>query len=232
MRRWRPVSTVALIEDEAGIVDFVQRGLTRSGLDVRAARDGDTGLELALSDEVDLVVLDLMLPRRGGAEILKELQERRPGLPVIVLTARGGIDDRLAGLRGGAVDYVVKPFVLAELEARIQVQLRVARQVPDTALRYGELSIDLLARKLTHDGRTIRLSTTEFELLAHFVQNTGRLLTRPQLQRAVWGHRRDLSTNIVDVYVGYLRRKVSGPDGTLLNITAVRSRGYRLEPAA
>jgi len=223
---------VALIEDEAGIADFVQRGLTRSGLDVRTAADGDAGLELALSERVDLVVLDLMLPRRSGTEILEVLRDRRPGLPVIVLTARGEIDDRLAGLRGGAVDYIVKPFVLAELEARIQVQLRVARQVPDTTLRYGELSIDLLARRITHRTRTIHLSTTEFELLACFVQNIGTLLTRSQLQRAVWGYRHDLSTNIVDVYVGYLRRKVSGPDGSLLKITAVRSRGYRLEAAA
>ena len=226
------MSTVALIEDEAGIADFVQRGLSRSGLDVRSARDGESGLELALSDEVDLVVLDLMLPRLSGGEILEVLRDRRPGLPVIVLTARGGIDDRLAGLRGGAIDYIVKPFVLAELEARIQVQLRAARQAPETTLRYGELSIDLLARRVMHATRAIRLSTTEFELLAYFVQNTGTLLTRSQLQRAVWGYRHDLSTNIVDVYVGYLRRKVSDPDGTLLNITAVRSRGYRLEPAA
>jgi DNA-binding response OmpR family regulator len=225
------VSTVALIEDEAGIADFVQRGLTRAGLEVRTARDGDAGLELALSDEVDLVVLDLMLPRRSGTEILGALQEERPWVPVIVLTARGALEDRLAGLRGGAVDYIVKPFVLAELEARIQSQLRVGRQLASTTMRYGDLSIDLLARKLTLGARTIRLSTTEFELLAYLVQNVGRLLTRDQLRGAVWGYRHDLSSNLVDVYVGYLRRKVAGPDGPLLNITAVRSRGYRLEPA-
>jgi DNA-binding response OmpR family regulator len=232
MRRSRPVSTVALIEDEDGIADFVQRGLTRAGLRVRTARDGDAGLELALRDDVDLVVLDLMLPRRSGIEILDALQAERPWVPVIVLTARGALEDRLQGLRGGAVDYIVKPFVLAELEARIQSQLRVARQMPDTTMRYGDLTIDLLARRLTHGTRTIRLSTTEFELLAYFVQNVGTLLTRAQLRRAVWGYRHELSTNLVDVYVGYLRRKVSGPDGPLLNITAVRSQGYRLEPAA
>ena len=159
------------------------------------------------------------------------LHNERPWVPVIVLTARGGIDDRLKGLRGGAVDYVVKPFVLAELEARIQSQLRVGRQLVGTTMRYGDLSIDLLTRKVMYDERAIRLSTTEFELLAQFVQNVGTLLTRPQLQRAVWGYRHELATNVVDVYVGYLRRKVVGPDGPLLNITAVRSRGYRLEPA-
>jgi DNA-binding response OmpR family regulator len=225
------VPTVALIEDEGGIADFIERGLTRSGLRVRVAHDGESGLELALAGEVDLVVLDLMLPRRSGTEILAALQDQRPGVPVIVLTARGAIEDRLAGLRGGAVDYIVKPFVLAELEARIQVQLRVARQTPDTTLRHGELSIDLLARTVTHDTATIRLSTTEFELLTYFMQNAGTVLTRAQLERAVWGYRHELSTNIVDVYVGYLRRKVSGPNGPLLSITAVRSRGYRLELA-
>jgi DNA-binding response OmpR family regulator len=225
------VSTIALIEDEAGIADFVSRGLTRAGLSVRTAQDGDTGLELALSEDVDLVVLDLMLPKRNGSEILESLQEQRPWIPVIVLTARGALEDRLRGLRGGAVDYVVKPFVMAELEARIQSQLRAGRQAIDTTVRYGDLSIDLLSRRITHDGRVIRLSTLEFELLAYFMQNVGTLLTRAQLQRAVWGYRHDVSTNVVDVYVGYLRKKVSGPTGTLLNITAVRSRGYRLEPA-
>lgn len=226
------MSTVALIEDEPGIVDFVQRGLARKGLDVRVARDGDEGLELALSEEVELVVLDLMLPGRDGTEILAALQDERPWIPVIVLTARGAVSDRLAGLRGGAVDYIVKPFLVAELEARIQSQLRVARrQVLDPTLRYGQLSIDLLTREVNHDGGTIRLSTKEFELLAYFTQNTGTVLTREQLQRAVWGYRHDLATNLVDVYVGYLRRKVRGPDGPLLTITAIRSRGYRLEPA-
>jgi DNA-binding response OmpR family regulator len=226
------VSTIALIEDEPGIVDFVERGLTRKGLHVVVARDGDAGLELALSDQVDLVVLDLMLPGRGGTEILDAMQHERPWVPVIVLTARGGIEDRIKGLRGGAVDYVVKPFVLAELEARIQSQLRVGRQLVGTTMRYGDLSIDLLTRNVMCDKRSIRLSNTEFELLSHFVQNVGTLLTRPQLQRAVWGYRHELATNVVDVYVGYLRRKVAGPDGPVLNITAVRSRGYRLEPPA
>jgi DNA-binding response OmpR family regulator len=224
------VSTVALIEDEPGIVDFIERGLTRKGLEVRVARDGNAGLVLALSDEVELVVLDLMLPGRSGTEILAALQNERPWVPVIVLTARGGVDDRLAGLRGGAVDYIVKPFLVAELEARVQSQLRVARrQMLDRTLRHGGLSIDLLTREVTHAGNTIRLSTKEFELLAYFIQNPGSLLSRAQLQRAVWGYRHDLATNLVDVYVGYLRRKVRGAEGSLLKITAVRSRGYRLE---
>lgn len=224
--------TIAVIEDDDGIRDFVARGLADSGLEVQTARDGDQGLELALRASVDLVVLDLMLPGLHGSEILRRLREQRPHLPVIVLTALGDVHDRVEGLRAGAVDYVVKPFSFAELEARVQAQLRAASQAPVTALSHGRLSIDLLSRRVTDDeGRVIRLSNTEFELLVHLVRNAGTVLTRGQLQRAVWGHPDDFETNIVDVYVGYLRRKLAGPGGPLVTITAVRSRGYRLERA-
>ena len=125
------MANVVVIEDEPGIVDFIERGLTARGFNVLAARDGERGLELALGERVDLVVLDLMLPRRSGEEILHDLTEQRPGLPVIVLTARGEVEDRVNGLRAGAVDYLVKPFALAELDARIHAQLRAARQAPD-----------------------------------------------------------------------------------------------------
>lgn len=221
--------TIAVIEDDDGILDFVARGLTDSGLDVRTARDGDRGLQLALQDDVDLVVLDLMLPSVPGSEILRQVHEQRPGVPVLVLTARGEIEDRVEGLRAGAVDYVVKPFSFAELEARVQAQLRAASQAPMTTLSHGRLSIDLLSRRVTDGDRLIRLSTTEFELLTYLVRNAGTVLTRSQVQRAVWGHPHDLETNIVDVYVGYLRRKLTGPDGPLVTITSIRSRGYRLE---
>lgn len=226
-----PMSTIAVIEDDGGILDFVARGLADTGLDVHTARDGERGLALALRHDVDLVVLDLMLPDLSGLEILQRVHEQRPGLPVIILTARGDVQDRVDGLRAGAVDYVVKPFSFAELEARIQAQLRATRQAPTTTLSHGRLSIDLLSRRVTDGDRVIRLSTTEFELLSYLVQNAGTVLTRSQLQRAVWGHSEDLETNIVDVYVGYVRRKLTGPDGPLVTITAIRSRGYRLERA-
>jgi len=218
-----------VIEDEPGIVDFLQRGLTAAGFRVRSAGDGDSGLRLALSDRVDLVVLDLMLPGRSGVEILAELVEQRPGLPVIVLTARGEVEDRIAGLHGGAVDYVVKPFVLAELDARIRAQLRAARQAPATTLRRAGVSLDLLSRRVTHEDHPVRLTTTEFDLLAYFMNNPGRVLSRQQIQRAVWGYDHDPATNNVDVYVGYLRRKLSGRDREPVRITTVRSRGYRFE---
>jgi DNA-binding response OmpR family regulator len=222
---------IVVIEDEPGIVDFIDRGLSARGLAVRCARDGDRGLELALQESVDLVVLDLMLPRRTGLDVLGELVGHRPGLPVIVLTARGALEDRVTGLQAGAVDYMVKPFALAELEARIRAQLRAARQAPATTIRRGGLEIDLLARRVRSGDQELRLSTTEFELLSYFVHNAGRVLSREQILRAVWGYDHDPGTNVVDVYIGYLRRKLRDA-GRPNPIRTVRSLGYQLEDPA
>ncbi|MGH2872577.1 MAG: response regulator transcription factor [Solirubrobacteraceae bacterium] len=219
---------VVLIEDEPGIVDFVDRGLRALGFDVRTAFDGDAGLELALGDNVDLVLLDLMLPGRDGLDVLAQLTNQRPGLPVIVLTARGELDDRVVGLDAGAADYVVKPFALAELEARIRAHLRTARRAPATVLRRGEIELHLLTRSAWSHGEPVRLTNTEFDLLAHLMTHPGQVLSRPQLLRAVWGYDHDPGTNVVDVYIGYLRRKLA-VDGRPAPIRTVRSRGYRLE---
>jgi len=222
------VPQIVLIEDEPGIVDFVERGLRAGGLDVASALDGDRGLGLALEDGVDLVVLDLMLPGRSGLEVLEVLRRRRPGLPVIVLTARGEVEDRVGGLDAGAVDYLVKPFSVAELAARIRAHLRVARQSASTTLRNGELELDLLSREVRHGGVRVHLSSTEFELLAYLVHNAGQVLGREQILRAVWGYDHDPGTNVVDVYVGYLRRKLTQSGGRA-PIATIRSVGYRLD---
>ncbi|HLH65411.1 MAG TPA: response regulator transcription factor [Solirubrobacteraceae bacterium] len=219
---------IVLIEDEPGIADFVHRGLRARGLDVRVALDGDRGLELALGENVDLVVLDLMLPGRDGLDILGQLSVLRPGLPVIVLTARGELEDRVGGLNAGAVDYVVKPFALVELEARIRAQLRASSQMPATVLRRGAIELDLLGRTVTCRGRPVRLTNTEFDLLAYLMSNPGQVLTRQQILRAVWGYDHDPATNVVDVYIGYLRRKLAA-GGEPVGIRTIRSRGYRLE---
>jgi DNA-binding response OmpR family regulator len=226
------VGHLVLIEDEPGIVDFMERGLALAGYHVQSASDGERGLELALGDDVDLVVLDLMLPRMSGTEVLHRLADQRPGLPLIVVTARGELEDRVGGLKAGAVDYLVKPFAMDELEARIDAQLRAARQAPETTLRGAGLTVDLITRRVTHDSHDVRLSATEFELLTYLLHNIGRVLSREQILRAVWGYDHDPGTNIVDVYVGYLRRKLSGPDRRPVTITAVRLRGYRLEDIA
>lgn len=218
---------ILVVEDEPGILDFVERGLRRHGLDVDTATDGDAGLARALDAEIQLVVLDLMLPGRSGQEVLTELQLTRPDLPVIVLTARGEVEDRIAGLDAGAVDYLVKPFAIDELAARIRAQLRSARR-GDTMLQAGGIRVDLLSRKVTVGEQIVRLSTTEFELLIYLMQHSGQVLARDQILRAVWGYQHDPGTNVLDVYIGYLRRKLAAAEAQGA-ITTVRSLGYRFD---
>jgi DNA-binding response OmpR family regulator len=219
---------VLVIEDEPGIVDFLERGLAAHGFEVRTAYDGILGAQKALGEDVDVVVLDMMLPGRNGLEVLAELRQAKPTLPVIALTARGEIEDRVAGLDAGAVDYVTKPFAVKELAARVRAQLRVASQTATTKLRAGDIEVDLLKRDVRRAGRPVRLSTTEFDLLVHLLRNRGRTLSRGQILRAVWGYDHDPGTNVVDVYIGYLRRKLRDCD-SVAPIVTVRSVGYRFD---
>ncbi len=218
---------VLVVEDEPGIVDFVCRGLERAGFIVTSALDGLEGERLALSGAFDAIVLDLMLPGRTGLEILDSLHAARPTLPVLVLTARGEIEDRVAGLDAGAVDYLVKPFSLAELIARLRAQLRVFSQASTTKLSGEGIEADLLTRKVHREGAQIALSGTEFDLLVLLLRHAGRVLSRAEILRAVWGYQHDPATNVVDVYIGYLRRKLGRPDAPA-PIQTVRGVGYRL----
>jgi DNA-binding response OmpR family regulator len=221
---------ILLIEDEPGIVDFVKRGLEAEGFPVEAALDGVEGERRALGESFDLIVLDLMLPGRSGMEILGALRQARLSVPVIMLTARGEIEDRVAGLDAGAVDYLVKPFSLAELAARVRAQLRLAAQGPAASLHVGDIEVSLLTREVHRAGRPVRLSSTEFDLLVHLMRHRGRVLTREQILSNVWGYEHDPQTNIVDVYIGYLRRKLRTSE-TAVPIRTVRSVGYRLDDA-
>jgi DNA-binding response OmpR family regulator len=220
-------AVIVVIEDEPGIVDVLERGLRTQGFEVRSALDGVSGAALAQAEDVDLIVLDLMLPGRSCLVFRAEVSAARPTLPVIVLTARGEIVDRVTGLDGGAVDYMTKPFSLSELTARVRAQLRLAVQIPTTTLSAGEIQINLLEREVRCGGEPIRLSTTEFELLSYLIRNRGRVLSREQILRAVWGYEHDPGTNIVDVYIGYLRRKLLTGERT--PITTIRSVGYRFD---
>jgi len=219
---------ILVIEDEPGIVDFLERGLRAQGFDVASATDGASGAAAALDQDVDLVVLDLMLPGRSGLDVLSTVREAKPGLPVIVLTALGEVEHRVAGLDAGAVDYLTKPFSLTELAARIRAQLRAAAQMPRTALSVGDIEVNLITREVRRAGELVRLSTTEFELLIYLMHNRGHVLSREQILRAVWGYEYDPGTNVVDVYIGYLRRKLRS-QGSSAPIVTVRSVGYRLD---
>jgi DNA-binding response OmpR family regulator len=218
---------VLLVEDEPGIVDFVRRGLEAEGFAVQAALDGPEGERLALAGGFDVVMLDLMLPGRSGLEVLAAIRRARPALPVIVLTARGEVEDRVTGLEAGAVDYLVKPFSMAELIARVRAHLRLMAEASATTLSGAGLDVDLLSREVRFEGEPVLLSTTEFELLVFMLRHHGEVLSREQILSAVWGYAHDPATNVVDVYIGYLRRKLARDDGST-PIFTVRSVGYRL----
>jgi DNA-binding response OmpR family regulator len=223
-------NVILVIEDEAGIVDFLEHGLQAHGFEVISSRDGAAGTDQALTGKVDLVVLDLMLPERSGLAVLAELQRVKPTLPVIILTAIGDVEQRVVGLDAGAVDYLTKPFSLNELAARIRAQLRVTAQTQSTTIGADDLQVDLLDRRVRQSGEVVSLSTTEFELLVYLLRNRGYVLSREQIQRAVWGYNHDPGTNVVDVYIGYLRRKLRRGERRA-PITTVRSVGYRFDAA-
>jgi DNA-binding response OmpR family regulator len=221
---------ILVVEDELGIVDFLERGLGGHGFEVRSARNGAQGAEMALAEHIDLLVLDLMLPGMSGLEVLEQVRRAKPTLPVIMLTARGEVEDRVAGLNAGAVDYLTKPFSLSELAARIRAQLRAATLTANSTVTGAGIEADLFSREVRHQGTRVALSPTEFDLLVYLMRNRGRVVSREQILRAVWGYGHDPGTNVVDVYVGYLRRKLrEAVGGREAPIVTVRSVGYRLD---
>lgn len=210
-----------------GIADFLVRGLRREGFGVEAVGDGVEGERRAVGHSFDLVVLDRMLPGRDGLDVLAGIRRSKPGLPVIVLTARGEVADRVEGLDRGATDYVVKPFAFEELLARIRAHLRQADSEAGTTLEAGGIRLDMVARQAERDGVSVHLPEREAELLAHLMRHAGKVCPHEQILRAVWGHDHEANTNVVQVYVGYLRRKLSRP-GSPAPIETVRSVGYKL----
>jgi DNA-binding response OmpR family regulator len=218
---------ILIVEDEEGIADFLSRGLSAEGYMVTVVGDGIAGERLALGSAVDLVVLDRMLPGRDGIEVLSAIRERKPTLPVIMLTAKAEVADRVQGLDLGATDYVTKPFAFEELLARVRSRLRESGDNSETNLQAGGIRLDLLSREATRGELKIRLPEREANLLAHLLRNAGRVCSREEILTAVWDYDHDPGTNVVQVYVGYLRRKLKLPDSPA-PIETVRSVGYRL----
>jgi DNA-binding response OmpR family regulator len=218
---------ILVVEDEAGIADFLERGLESEGYGVMVAEDGVTGQRLALDAAVDLVVLDRMLPGRDGLDVLSAIRRAKPSLPVILLTARAGVADRVEGLDLGATDYLTKPFAFEELLARIRARLRESGSRGETKIEAAGIVLDLLDREATRDGLSVRLPEREADLLAYLIRHAGRVCTYEEILAAVWGYDHDPGTNVVQVYVGYLRRKLDRP-GSPAPIETVRSVGYML----
>jgi len=222
------MTRILIAEDEPHIVRFLVKGLQAEGYATTAAEDGDQALRLARSGAFDLMLLDLGLPRRDGLRVLGEMRRARVSMPVIVVTARGSSEDIVTGLDSGADDYLSKPFRLAELLARVRARLRPAPAREAAALRNGDLVLDLLTRQARVGSRTVDLSAREFALAEVFLRHPGQVLSREQLLSHVWGYDYDPGSNVVEVYVRYLRNKI-GPD----RIATIRGAGYRLvkEPA-
>jgi two-component system, OmpR family, response regulator len=218
---------ILVVEDEPAIADFLRRGLQAEGYAVDCAHDGVEGERRALSGEVDLVILDVMLPERDGMDVLDTIRARKPALPVIMLTARGEVEDKVSALDSGANDYVTKPFSFDELAARVRAHLRSPEQGRATELSVAGIRLDFLTRRVERGGMPITLSAREFELLAYFMRHPGQVLSKQQILSAVWGYDFDPGTNVVEVYVGYLRRKLAAYGGPA-PIETLRSVGYRL----
>jgi DNA-binding response OmpR family regulator len=218
---------ILVVEDEASIADFLVRGLEAEGHTVLTAADGVEGERMALGPGVDLVILDRMLPGRDGIEVLEAIRAAKPSLPVLMLTARGEIADRVEGLDAGATDYIPKPFSFEELAARVRAHTRQVPEARPTKLSAAGIELDLLSRRVTRGEISMRLPEREAELLAHLMRHVGQVCSHEQILSSVWGYQHDPGTNVVQVYIGYLRRRLALPDSPA-PIETVRSVGYRL----
>jgi DNA-binding response OmpR family regulator len=217
---------ILIVEDEPALAGFIEQSLRAEGYAVTAVRDGPAGEAAALTGDYALVLLDLMLPGKGGLDVLDAIRSRLPALPVIVLTARGAVEQRVEGLDRGANDYMTKPFSLAELSARVRAQLRSPGQREAAVLEAAGIRMDLRTRRVQCGGRGVALTAREFEVLAYLMRHPDQVLSREQILNAVWGFDFDPGTKVLETYIGYLRRKLGASDGEA--IETVRNVGYRL----
>ncbi len=219
---------VLVVEDEKKIASFIRKGLEARGFTVEVAHDGDDGYARALTRPYDALVLDIMLPGRDGLSILRNLRERKRSVPVILLTARSELNERVEGLNLGADDYLTKPFFVEELIARLHAVARRAAGTPESLLGVEDLTVNLLTREVRRGERKIELTAREFALLEQLLRAPGRVFTRVQILEQVWGCDFDPGTNVVDVYVQRLRKKIDEGEAVKL-IETIRGVGYRLK---
>lgn len=223
-----PAMRVLIVEDDSRLAAFVKKGLEEEGMVAEVAADGERGLELARARNHDAIVLDLMLPRRDGTEVLRVLRAEKIRTPVLILSTKGDVTDRIRGLESGADDYLPKPFAFAELVARLRTIVRRDQDGADSSLiQAGDLTVDLLTREVRRGSRSVELTNREFQLLAFLLRHKGRVLTRTTILDSVWDLQFDTGTNLVDVMVNRVRRKLED-EGEAALIHTVRGAGYAL----
>ena len=220
---------ILIVEDDVALSSFIRKGLEAEHHAVDTANEGEQGRAMALEFDYDLMVLDLNLPGVDGLSILKSVRQRKTSLPVMILTARSRVEDRVQCFDTGADDYLVKPFSFLELSARVRALLRRGQVPSELVLTVRDLSLDRVQRKVQRAGRHIELTGKEFALLEYLMRNAGRRLTRPMIIEHVWNMNFDSTTNVVDVYINYLRRKVDDGFSPAL-IHTVRGVGYQISP--
>jgi DNA-binding response OmpR family regulator len=219
---------ILLVEDEMKVASFIQKGLEEEQYQVDVAHDGEEGLRRALASEHDLIILDILLPKRDGMSILREVRERRIDTPVLILTAKDSVEDRVAGLNSGCDDYLPKPFAFAELLARSRALLRRKSTDRGVTLAVGDLVLDPVSHRVTRAGKNVELTSREYALLQYFMHHPNQILTRTMIVEQVWGYDFDNFSNVVDVYVNYLRNKIDRNFEPKL-LHTVRGIGYVLK---
>jgi heavy metal response regulator len=219
---------VLVVEDEEKIARFIQRGLKEEGYAVDMAKDGDEGHFMATTNEYDVILLDIMLPKRNGYDLCKKLREENVKVPVIFLSVKDEVKDKVRGLDAGADDYLVKPFAFEELLARVRANLRRKPDGSQMTYTVGDLTLDVTKREALRAGKTISLTAREYAMLEYFMRNAGQVVTRTMLSEHVWDVYFDTSSNVIDVYVNYLRAKIDDGHKVKL-IHTVRGSGYMMK---
>ena len=199
---------ILIVEDEKKVAGFIKKGLEEETYAVDVAYDGEEGFHLAAMNEYDMIILDLMLPKMDGLEVLTQLRDKKVNTPILLLTAKDAVEDKVTGLNKGADDYLTKPFAFSELLARIRSLLRRGKVETQTELKVGDLCLDMVSHKVSRNGEEIELTGKEYSLLEYFMRNEGKVLTRTMIAEHVWDYNFDTFTNVIDVYVNHLRKKI------------------------